>query len=106
MGNKLYIGGLSWDTKENDLREAFSQFGELTEVAIAEDRHSGKSRGFGFITFANEEDSRKAMDEMNETSLDGRTIKVDVATERSRNNRGGFQSKNRNNRGRGGGRRY
>ncbi|MFH1130335.1 MAG: RNA-binding protein [Pseudomonadota bacterium] len=105
MGNKLYIGGLSWGTTEENLRQAFSQFGDLSEVSVAEDRYSGRSRGFGFITFVNAEDAQKAMSEMNGKTLDGREIKVDEATERPRKNKSDYQSNNRNNRGHGGGRR-
>lgn len=88
--NKLFVGGLSWDTGEPELRSAFESFGEVREVRVITDRETGRSRGFGFVTFSEEDAASKAINEMNGKELDGRTIKVNIAEERQRsNNRGG-----------------
>jgi cold-inducible RNA-binding protein len=89
MGNRLFIGGLSWDTDDNGLRSAFEGFGELDDVKVITDRDTGRSRGFGFVTFANPDDARKAMEEMDGKQLDGRTIKVNEAQERQGGGGGG-----------------
>ncbi len=82
MSKKLFVGGLSWGTSEETLRQEFEQFGELVEVKIVTDRDTGRSRGFGFITFANDEEADKAMQQMDGSSLDGRTLRVNLAEER------------------------
>lgn len=83
MGNKLFIGGLSFDTNEPGLRVAFERFGEVIEAKIINDRDTGRSRGFGFVTFADGEGARKAIAEMNGATLDGRALKVNEAEERN-----------------------
>jgi len=91
MSKKLFVGSLSWDTNDEGLRAAFSPFGEITEAIVITDRGSGRSRGFGFVTFEDDEAAEKAMAELNETELDGRTIKVNVAHDKPRErNRGGY----------------
>jgi cold-inducible RNA-binding protein len=89
MGNRLFIGGLSWDTDDNGLRNAFESFGELDDVKVITDRDTGRSRGFGFVTFASPDDARKAMEQMDGKELDGRTIKVNEAQERQGGGGGG-----------------
>ncbi len=84
MGKKLFVGGLSWDTTDEGLRAAFATFGEVTEAKVITDRETGRSRGFGFVTFADQESATTAKGEMDGTSLDGRNIKVDEAHERGR----------------------
>ena len=79
MSKKLFVGSLSWNTDDNGLREAFAPHGEITEATVIGDRDTGRSRGFGFVTFAEGESADKAIAALNETELDGRTIKVDVA---------------------------
>ena len=86
---KLFVGSLSWNTKDSDLSDAFARFGEITEAKIITDRHSGRSRGFGFITFEDAAAADKAIEEMNGTELDGREITVNEAQEKRRDNRGG-----------------
>ncbi|MCA9672801.1 MAG: RNA-binding protein [Myxococcales bacterium] len=87
MSKKLFVGGLAWGTTEEGLRDAFANFGELAEVKIITDRETGRSRGFGFVSFADGASAEKAMTELNGTDLDGRTIRVDMAREQQR--RGG-----------------
>ena len=89
MSKKLFVGGISWNTSEAGLREAFEQFGEVTEATIVVDRDTGRSRGFGFVVFSNDDDALKAVEQLNGTELDGRSIRVDEARERSRDDRGG-----------------
>ena len=84
MGRKIFVGGLSWDTNDQGLQQAFSRFGDIEEAVVIQDRETGRSRGFGFVTFDSEDAVQTAVSEMNGTELDGRTIKVDQATERSR----------------------
>ena len=86
---KLFVGSLSWNTAENDLREAFDRFGDISEVKIITDRATGRSRGFGFITFEQDGDADAAMEAMNGTTLDGRAITVNEARERRRDGGGG-----------------
>lgn len=87
MSNRLFIGGLSWDTTKEGLKEAFSKFGEVTDAHVVTDRDTGKSRGFGFISFAAPDQAEEAIEEMHDSELDGRRIRVAVAEERQ--NRGG-----------------
>jgi ATP-dependent RNA helicase RhlE len=84
MSKKLFVGSLSWDTDDQSLRDAFAPHGEVTEARVITDRHSGRSRGFGFVTFADDEAADKAMAALNQQELDGRTIRVDVAQDRDR----------------------
>lgn len=89
MGNKVFVGSLSWNTDEAGLRQAFSQFGEIVEARVISDRETGRSRGFGFVTFNSPEEAQKAIEEMNGRSLDGRAIKVNEAQDKPRSPRGG-----------------
>ncbi len=91
MSKKLFVGGLSWNLSDSDLQNAFAKFGEVEDAVVIKDRDSGRSRGFGFVTFADAESADKATSEMNETQLDGRSIKVSEAKERvPRDNRSRF----------------
>ncbi|HGJ65891.1 TPA: RNA-binding protein [bacterium] len=81
MGKKLYIGNLSFNISEEELEEAFSQFGEIVSTAIIKDSVSGRSKGFGFIEYAQEDSAKSAVEGMNGKELDGRTLKVDEARE-------------------------
>jgi len=83
MAKKLFVGGLSWDTTDADLRKAFASYGEITEAKVITERDTGRSRGFGFVTFAQDEDAETAVSKMHGTSLDGRTITVNEAQEKS-----------------------
>jgi RNA recognition motif-containing protein len=97
MSKKLFVGGLSWDTTEQGLRAAFESFGELEEVKIITDRDTGRSRGFGFVTFSQADDANEAVAQLDGTELDGRNIAVNEARDRDRGGRGGGRG------GRGGG---
>lgn len=89
MGKKLFVGGLSWGTNDDGLREAFSRFGSISEARVIMDRETGRSRGFGFITFDDDQDAINAMNEMNGKELDGRSIKVNEAQEKPAGGGGG-----------------
>lgn len=88
MSKKLFVGSLSWGTTSEGLRAAFERFGPITEAKVVEDRETGRSRGFGFVTYETPDAAEAAMSEMNGSTLDGRSIRVDLAHERPRN-RGG-----------------
>ena len=89
MSKKLFVGGLSWNTTDNGLLQAFQQFGDVTEAKVITDRETGRSRGFGFVTFGNGEDADNAISAMNGTQLDGRTINVNEAQDKRREGGGG-----------------
>ena len=101
MSQKLYVGGLSWDTDENGLKEVFAPFGDIEEAIIIKDRETDRSRGFGFVSFTESEAASKAIEKINGTELDGRVLTVNEA--RDRNSRGGGRG-NRGGGGRGGNR--
>ena len=88
MGKKLFVGGLSWNTNNEGLREAFERFGAVEDARVIVERDTGRSRGFGFVTFDEDESAMKAMSEMDGSELDGRSIKVNEAQEKPRNGGG------------------
>ena len=105
--NKVFVGGLSWNTDDHGLRMAFEQHGEISEAKVITDRDTGRSRGFGFITFNEASDADNAIEQMNGTELDGRTLNVNEAQERSGGGRGGRGGRdNRGGGGYGGGNRW
>ncbi|KAJ6994416.1 hypothetical protein D5086_013508 [Populus alba] len=79
LTTKLFVGGLSVYTTENGLSEAFSQYGQVVEAKIVMDRTLDRSKGFGFVTYASEDEAQKALDEMNGKALNGRVIYVQNA---------------------------
>ncbi|KAE8698648.1 blt801 protein [Hibiscus syriacus] len=79
---RCFVGGLAWATDDRALEEAFSTFGEIVESKIINDRETGRSRGFGFITFRDEKAMRDAIEGMNGQNLDGRNITVNEAQSR------------------------
>lgn len=98
---KLYVGNISFKTSNQDLNDLFGSVGTVESANIIEDRETGRSRGFGFVEMANQEDGEKAIAELNGKEVDGRTIKVNEAKPREdRGGRGGYGG----NRGGGGGR--
>ncbi len=82
MPMRLFVGGLSWDTTDADLRTAFEKCGEVSEAVVILDRATGRSRGFGFVTYADAADGQKATRELHGAELDGRAIKVSTAESR------------------------
>jgi RNA recognition motif-containing protein len=86
----IYVSNLSFNIQDEDLRQFFAPYGEVTSAQIINDRETGRSRGFGFVEMADEAASKKAIEELNGTSVDNRTITVSEAKPR--------ESKPRNNR--------
>ncbi|XP_061337758.1 glycine-rich RNA-binding protein 4, mitochondrial [Gastrolobium bilobum] len=82
--NKLFVGGLSWSVDEKSFKDAFSSFGDVTEVRIVYDKDSGRSRGFGFVVFTNEDDAKCAKDAMDGKALLGRPLRINFALEKAR----------------------
>jgi RNA recognition motif-containing protein len=89
MGNRLYIGNLSFQASNDTLREAFAAFGEVTDVHVVTDRETGQSRGFGFITMGSDQEAKTAMTSMDGQMLDGRALRVNEAEERQQRSGGG-----------------
>ncbi len=89
MGKKVFIGGLSWNTNDDTLRHAFEPFGNVDDAKVIQDRDTGRSRGFGFVTYSDNEGAQKAISAMNGKELDGRTIKVNEAEDKPRSSGGG-----------------
>ena len=85
---KIYVGNLNFQTDQAGLEATFSNFGEVSEVAIITDRETGRPRGFAFVTM-DDEGGRKAIEELNGTELDGRTINVNEAKPREPRGGGG-----------------
>ena len=93
MAKKLYVGNLSYDTTSESLRAAFEAVGQVATADVISDRYSGRSRGFGFVEMSSDEDANKAIEQLNGTSLDGRTITVAEARPReNRSDRDGGRS--------------
>ncbi|KAJ4791600.1 glycine-rich RNA-binding-like protein [Rhynchospora pubera] len=88
--SKLFVGGLSYGTDEQGLKEAFNNYGEVVEARVIIDRESGRSRGFGFVTYTSTEEAQAAITAMDGKDLHGRMIRVNHATDRSTGTRGGF----------------
>lgn len=89
MSKKMFVGGLSWNTDDASLRQAFEAFGEVTEAKVITDRDTGRSRGFGFVTMTEAGDADSAMASLDGSSLDGRSIRVNEAQDKGRSPRRG-----------------
>jgi heterogeneous nuclear ribonucleoprotein A1/A3 len=89
MSNKLFVGGLSWNTDDRLLQEAFAPHGTIVEARVITDRDTGRSRGFGFVTFEDPASAQAALEAMNGKELDGRSLRVDLANDRPRGGGGG-----------------
>ena len=82
MSTKLYVGNLSFNTTETGIRDAFGAYGDITDTYVAMDRETGRPRGFAFVTFSKAEDAQTAIEKLNGTDLDGRSLKVNEAKPR------------------------
>lgn len=89
MGNRLYVGNLSFGSTQESLRDAFASHGEVVDVHLVADRVTGQSRGFGFVTMGSRDQAESAMAAMNGSELDGRALKVNEAEERPNSGGGG-----------------
>ncbi|KIM91983.1 hypothetical protein PILCRDRAFT_57099, partial [Piloderma croceum F 1598] len=83
---------LSWNTTDDTLREAFGQFGQVLDSIVMRDRETGRSRGFGFVTYGNPQEADAAIQNLNEQELDGRRVKVNLANARGGGGGGGTGS--------------
>ena len=92
--NKLFVGNLAFSSSEQDLEAVFGQYGELQEVKIIMDRETGRSRGFGFVSFVNPSDAEAAL-AANGQDVGGRDLRVNFATERTGGGNGGRRDNNR-----------
>ncbi len=81
----IYVGNLSYKLNEDDLKQAFEEYGEITSVKIIKDKYSGRSKGFAFVEMADDGDAKAAIDKLNGTELDGRKIVVNEARPKSSN---------------------
>ena len=88
MQVKLFVGNLPWSVGDAELEEVFSPHGRVSSARVITDRDTGRSRGFGFVTFEDEGAAAAAMQAMNGRDLDGRTLRVDMASEQSREGAG------------------
>ncbi|KAJ7287361.1 hypothetical protein C8J57DRAFT_1460725 [Mycena rebaudengoi] len=87
--SKIYVGNLSWNTTDESLKQAFAEFGTVQDSIVMRDRDTGRSRGFGFVTFASAQEADAAINGLNEQDLDGRRIKVNLANARGGGGGGG-----------------
>ncbi len=91
MGNRLYVGNLSYNTSRESLEAAFASAGDVREIAMPTDRETGQMRGFAFVTMGSAQDANSAIAQLNGMMLDGRALKVNEAQERpAGGGRGGF----------------
>lgn len=85
--NRLFVGNLPWSVTSQSLKDLFSPFGEVTDAVVISDRATGRSRGFGFVTFSKAEDAEKAKEAMNNKKVENRDIVVSTAKKREENSR-------------------
>src|SRR5918911_1678410 len=90
MGTKLYVGNLSFNTTETDLQDLFAQAGQVNEVMLMQDKFTGKSRGFAFVTMASEQDAQNAVQQFNGKTVEGRPLTVNEARPREARQQGGY----------------
>ena len=95
MGNKLYVGNLSYNIRDDDLQQAFAQYGTVSSAKVMMDRDTGRSKGFGFVEMGSDPEAQAAINGMNGQALDGRAIVVNEARPREERpggygNRGGY----------------
>jgi cold-inducible RNA-binding protein len=88
MGNKVFCGGLPWATDDQQLAEALSEFGEVKEAKVISDKETGRSRGFGFVTFASEDSAAQALKAQN-FMIEGRQVRIDAANDSGSRGGGG-----------------
>ena len=99
----IFVAKLNFDTQSDDLREVFEAYGEVDSAKVITDHFTGKSKGFGFVEMPNDDEAQKAIDDLNETELDGNTIVVKKAEPRENRGGGGGFNRGGGNRGGGGG---
>ena len=96
----IFVAGLSYQITDADLKELFEEYGEVSSAKIISDRETRRSKGYGFVEMATEEDGQRAIEELNDAEYDGRTLSVSVARPRTERtgggNRGGYGNRDRN----------
>ena len=95
MGNKLYVGGLPFSVTEGQLQEIFAAHGTVESAKVIADKFTGQSRGFGFVEMSSSGEAQKAIDALNGTQLDGRTLTVNEAKPMARRDNGGGGNRDR-----------
>jgi RNA recognition motif-containing protein len=85
----IYLGNLPYNINEDELMEVFEEFGTVSSVKLITDKFTGKSKGFGFVEMPNNDEAKKAIEELNGTEVKGRNITVNEAREKTDDNRGG-----------------
>lgn len=90
MNNKLYVGNLSYGIRNEDLQEIFEAFGQVSSAIVMTDRETGRSKGFGFVEMSTAEEAQEAIDNLNEKSIGGRPMMVNIAKPREERPRGSF----------------
>ncbi len=100
MEAKLYVGNLSYDTTEDDIRNLFAQAGTVSEVALIKDRDTGSSKGFAFVTMSSQEEAKKAIEQFNGQTLGNRVLTVNAARPREERPRSSYDSNQRGGRNR------
>ena len=88
-GNKLYVGGLPYSVTEDQLRDIFAAHGTVESAVVISDRMTGRSKGFGFVEMGSQEEAQSAMDNLNQTQLEGRSLTVNEAKPRQQRSGGG-----------------
>lgn len=84
----IYVGNLAYSVSDDDLKNAFEEFGDVQSAKIITDRQTGRSKGFGFVEMENDDEAQKAIDALDSTEMDGRTVKVNKAKPKPSGNRG------------------
>lgn len=84
MATNIYVGNLSFSTDSNELENLFAEYGAVDRAQVITDRETGRSRGFGFVEMANDDEAQNAIESLNGKDVDGRELRVNVAKERSR----------------------
>ena len=90
----IYVGNLHYEISEDQLKEIFEEYGEVTSTKIINDRETGRSKGFGFVEMGNEDEANKAISELNDAELKGRNMRVNQARERTGGGGGGRDRRN------------
>lgn len=81
----IYVGNLNYNLSEDELRDIFSEFGEVGSAKIITDKYTGKSKGFGFVEMENDDEAREAIENLNDRDINGRNLRVNEARERTEN---------------------
>jgi cold-inducible RNA-binding protein len=90
MAKKIYVGNLPYTINDESLQNMFQEFGSVESAKVITDRDTGRSKGFGFVEMANDEEAVKAINELNEKDFDGRKVKVNEAKPQEKRSGGGF----------------